>query len=97
MGYFQVRYDSRVANYNRRSFIRLATDYLPFKCTPACMEEEKEEKHKSKNHFFGSGCGSVGKAVTSNTRGPRFKPSHQQKFIYIEHLSNVNCELKRQK
>ena len=26
MGYFQVRYDSRVVNYDRRDFIRLATD-----------------------------------------------------------------------
>ena len=26
MGYFQVRYDSRVVNYYRRGFIRLATD-----------------------------------------------------------------------
>ena len=25
MGYFQVRYDSRVVNYNRKLFIRLAT------------------------------------------------------------------------
>ena len=25
MGYFQVRYDSRVVNYDRRGFIRLAT------------------------------------------------------------------------
>ena len=25
MGYFQVRYDSRVINYDRRGFIRLAT------------------------------------------------------------------------
>ena len=32
MGYFQVRYNSRVVNYNCRGFIRLATDlclYLP--------------------------------------------------------------------
>ena len=28
MGYFQVRYDSRVINYDRRGFIRLATDVL---------------------------------------------------------------------
>ena len=27
MGYFQVRYDSRVIIYNRRGFIRLATDH----------------------------------------------------------------------
>ena len=26
MGYFQVRYDSRVINYDRRGFIRLATE-----------------------------------------------------------------------
>ena len=26
MGYFQVRYDSRVVNYKHRGFIRLATD-----------------------------------------------------------------------
>ena len=26
MGYFQVRYDSRVVNYDRRGFIGLATD-----------------------------------------------------------------------
>ena len=32
---------------------------------------------------MGSGCGSVGKAVASNTRGPQFKSSHRQKFIYI--------------
>ena len=25
MGYFQVRYDSKVVNYDRRGFIRLAT------------------------------------------------------------------------
>ena len=45
---------------------------------------------------FGSGCGSVGRAVTSNTRGPRFESSLRQKFIHIEHLFTVNCELKRQ-
>ena len=28
MGYFQVRYDSRVVNYKRILFIRLATDLL---------------------------------------------------------------------
>ena len=29
MGYFQVRYDSRVVNYDRRGFIGLATGCLP--------------------------------------------------------------------
>ena len=27
MGYFQVRYDSRVINYERKMFIRLATGF----------------------------------------------------------------------
>ena len=30
---------------------------------------------------MGSGCGSVGRAVASDTRGPRFESSHRQKFI----------------
>ena len=45
----------------------------------------------------GQWCGSVGRAVASNTRGPRFESSHWQKCIYIEHLFTVNCVLKRRK
>ena len=33
-------------------------------------------------HYKGSGCGSVGRAVASNTRGQRFKSSHWQISIY---------------
>ena len=48
--------------------------------------------------FVGSGCGSVGRAVASDTRGPRFESSHRQKkYIFIEHLLTVNCVLKRRK
>ena len=47
--------------------------------------------------YWGSGCGSVGWAVASHTRGPRFESSHRQKLINIEHLYTVNCVLKRQK
>ena len=32
MGYFQVRYDSRVVNYDRKVFLRLATDFLRKEC-----------------------------------------------------------------
>ena len=32
---------------------------------------------------WGSGCGSVGRAVASDTRGPRFESSHWQKFNYL--------------
>ena len=38
---------------------------------------------------FGSGCGSVGRAVAFNTRGPRLEYSHRHN-IYIE-LFIVNC------
>ena len=37
---------------------------------------------------MGSGCGSVGRAVASNARGPRFESSHRQKFIF-----NIYCQL----
>ena len=46
--------------------------------------------------FKGSGCGSVGRAVASDTRGPRLESSHRQKNIFIKHLFTVNCVLKRQ-
>ena len=38
--------------------------------------------NKQYNFYRGSGCGSVGRVVASNTRGPRFESSHRQKFIY---------------
>ena len=31
---------------------------------------------------MGSGCGSVGRAVATDTRDPRFKPRHRQSFIH---------------
>ena len=37
---------------------------------------------------MGSGCGSVGRVVASNSRGQRFESSHQQKFIL-----NIYCQL----
>ena len=42
---------------------------------------------------MGSGCGSVGRAVTFNTRGPKVDSNHRQNFT--EHLFNnlfiINC------
>ena len=32
--------------------------------------------------FWGSGCGSVGRAVASDTRDPQFETRHRQNFIY---------------
>ena len=42
--------------------------------------------------MVGSGCGSVGRAVASNTRGPRFESSHRQKKLYI-YWTFVYCQL----
>ena len=43
----------------------------------------------SKMYFkMGSGCGSVGRAVAFDSRGPRYESSHWQKF-----LLNVFCQL----
>ena len=60
-------------------------------------EKKKIRKRDKQYTQSGSGCGSVGRAVASDTRGPRFESSHWQKIIHIEHLFTVNCELKRQK
>ena len=38
--------------------------------------------------FKGSGCGSVGRAVASDTRGLRFESSHRRNFI---HVFTINC------
>ena len=39
----------------------------------------------------GSGCGSVGRVVTSDSTGPRFESSHRQKIIYT--LNICYCQL----
>ena len=49
---------------------------------------EHELPNKMPIAALGSGCGSVGRAVASDTRGPRFESSHRQKFI-----SNIYCQL----
>ena len=52
--------------------------------------------------FTGGGCGSVGRAVASNTRGPRFEYSHWQNlhwtFVYCQlsgmaHLKNIYSQI----
>ena len=40
----------------------------------------------------GCGCGSVGRAVASNTRGPRIETSHRQNlYSTFIHLFTINC------
>ena len=49
-------------------------------------ERERETKEDIN---AGSGCGSIGRAVTSNSRGLQFESSHGQKFIF-KHLLPTN-------
>ena len=51
---------------------------------------EKTENKLEKKPVLGSGCGSVGRAVASVTRGPRFESSHRQTFILDIYLFPVN-------
>ena len=44
-------------------------------------------------HHMGSGCGSVGGAVASDIRGPRFEPSHR----HLVDVLSVNCIEKTKK
>ena len=44
MGYFQVRYDSRVINYDLRGFIRLATDLY----SRWCFARDSERRRLSR-------------------------------------------------
>ena len=49
---------------------------------------EKKISMKKCKHL-GSGCGSVGRAVAYDTRGPRFESSHR--LIFKQHLYTLNC------
>ena len=64
---------------------------IPLKLTIFSVKfvlEKNENKQKEvgvgpfkKLCMAGSGCGSVGRAVASDTRGPQFESSHQKLFI----------------
>ena len=51
-----------------------------------------KQKLSTKNRLIlGSGCGSVGRAVASNSGGLRFESSYRQTFISDIQLFTVNC------
>ena len=54
------------------------------------LEKEQQILFIKQGAAWGSGCGSVGRAVASDTRGPWFESSHRQKFIY---RTFVYCQL----
>ena len=80
---------SKSCNQNRRKVHQKKSEFgadtkksekLKWKCDEVEDEDEDEnEKNLSrKNRCWGNGCGSVGRAVASDTRGPRFKSRHRQ-------------------
>ena len=62
------------------------------------IERKRGRQGRIRKTALGNGCvaQSVCRAVASDIRGPRFKYSHRQKLIFIEHLLTVNCILNRQ-
>ena len=53
-------------------------------------------KHQLRLYPKGSGCGSVGRADTSDTRGLRFESSHRQK-IYILNICLLSTVFRKDK
>ena len=51
-----------------------------------CCDKKPRDKLRAKSS---SGCGSVGRAVASDTRGPRFESSHMQKFYWTTVLKRL--------
>ena len=77
----------RFESSHRQTFI---LDIYLFVYCQLYQKDENKEKEAGygplKNHLthWGSGCGSIGRAVASDSRGPQFESSHRRKFT-------VNC------
>ena len=54
-----------------------------------CCRSKKLFATYQSNTILGSGCGAVGRAVASNTRGPGFESSHRQLLLNIYLLLTV--------
>ena len=77
--FYSTSFDLNVTKFasqlDKKNFIWMRNSIWLRKCGARFYEEKFPRKS--------SGCGSVGRAVTSDTRGPRFESSHWQKFIHI--------------
>ena len=61
-----------IKSYNQLSLNKVERRKRSFNCFQIC---------RTKSFRFGSGCGSVGRVVASDTRDPRFESSHR--LIYL--------------
>ena len=67
----------------------ISVEWSAFWCHLKLSQETPIYLHSKKREVGGSGCGAVGRAVASDTRGPQFESSHwQNSLIY---LFTVNC------
>ena len=66
-------------------------------CNNVCLKKTENKQKRGRGwpilkkkqfSYMGSGCNSVGRAVVSDYRGPRFESSHWQKFIL-----NIHCQM----
>ena len=73
MGYFPVRYDSRVIIYDCKMFIRLAKGVPPNNKESLDLTPEKI----SKKLGLVSGCDLIGRSVPLDFRCPQFESSHR--------------------
>ena len=55
--------------------------FEPFKTVLRVTDDNRIVENKQAK-ISGSGCGSVGREVASDTRDPRLESRHQQNFIY---------------
>ena len=77
----EARSSNPVTGFNKqilKPFFTLKSTIIVYRCLGT-----------KNNLITGSGCGSVGRAVASNTRGPQFESSHRQEFIM--NIFIVNC------
>ena len=77
---------STVANYSRQAHDQ-APDWLMSVLRSKLFVKKtsgQSEYNFNKTRHLSNTCGSVDRAVASNSRGPRFESSHPQKN-YIEH------------
>ena len=56
-----------------------------------------EKNHYKETFKMGSGCGSVGREVAFDSRGPRFESHHWQKFILNILLSTEKTKIKKKR
>ena len=90
--YFRI--SARIAVHVRRRKGQLQSTERPFTCpsTGALLQVQQGALYQEEL-LAGCGCGSIGRAVASNTRVPLFKSSHRQNLYCT--LFTVDCIEKR--